>query len=92
MQKYKYITLLFVVLFLVGCAKDDFITIGDSRGEKAVYGFGVGGGTTRTFINDDGVTISWDKDDKVALWAKKDNDFVNFYNHYQTHYQDYIFL
>ena len=70
MQKYKYITLLFVVLFLVGCAKDDFITIGDSRGEKAVYGFGVGGGTTRTFINDDGVTISWDKDDKVALWAK----------------------
>ena len=76
MQKYKYITLLFVVLFLVGCAKDDFITIGDSRGEKAVYGFGVGGGTTRTFINDDGVTISWDKDDKVALWAKKDNAFV----------------
>ena len=76
MQKYKYITLLFVVLFLVGCAKDDFITIGDSRGEKAVYGFGVGGGTTRTFINDDGVTISWDKDDKVALWAKKDNTFV----------------
>jgi hypothetical protein len=70
MQKYKYITLLFVVLFLVGCAKDDFITIGDSRGEKAVYGFGVGGGTTRTFINDDGVTISWDKDDKVVLWAK----------------------
>ena len=70
MQKYKYITLLFVVLFLVGCAKDDFITIGDSRGEKAVYGFGVGGATTRTFINDDGVTISWDKDDKVALWAK----------------------
>ena len=67
MQKYKYITLLFVVLFLVGCAKDDFITIGDSRGEKAVYGFGVGGGTTRTFINDDGVTISWDKDDKVDL-------------------------
>lgn len=76
MQKYKYITLLFVVLFLVGCAKDDFITIGDSRGEIAVYGFGVGGGTTRTFINDDGVTISWDKDDKVALWAKKDNTFV----------------
>lgn len=70
MQKYKYIALLFVVLFLVGCAKDDFITIGDSRGEKAVYGFGVGGATTRTFINDDGVTISWSNDDKVALWAK----------------------
>ena len=76
MQKYKYITLLFVVLFLVGCAKDDFITNGDLRAEKAVYGFGVGGGTTRTFINDDGVTISWNKDDKVALWAKKDNTFV----------------
>ena len=70
MQKYKYITLLFVVLFLVGCAKDDFITNGDLRAEKAVYGFGVGGGTTRTFINDDGYTISWSNDDKVALWAK----------------------
>ena len=70
MQKYKYITLLFVVLFLVGCAKDDVVTIGNLRGEKAVYGFGVGGATTRTFINDDGVTISWSNDDKVALWAK----------------------
>ena len=61
---------MFVVLFLVGCAKDDFIANGDLRAEKAVYGFGVGGGTTRTFINDDGVTISWSNDDKVALWAK----------------------
>lgn len=32
-------------------------------------GLWLGNNTTRTTINDDGISTSWSKDDKVALWA-----------------------
>ncbi|MBQ5914662.1 MAG: fimbrillin family protein, partial [Alistipes sp.] len=61
-----YISILFV-LSLVACTKDvDTIPAADA---PVTVGFWVGDPQTRTSINSDGITTSWSKDDRVALWA-----------------------
>ncbi len=61
-----YISILFV-LSLLACTKDvDTIPAADA---PVTVGFWVGDPQTRTSINSDGITTSWSKDDRVALWA-----------------------
>ena len=61
-----YISILFV-LSLVACTKDVDTT--PAAEAPVTVGFWVGDPQTRTSINSDGITSSWSKDDRVALWA-----------------------
>lgn len=61
-----YISILFV-LSLVACTKDVDTT--PAAEAPVTVGFWVGDPQTRTSINSDGITTSWSKDDRVALWA-----------------------
>ena len=61
-----YISILFV-LSLVACTKDVDTT--PAAEAPVTLGFWVGDPQTRTSINSDGITTSWSKDDRVALWA-----------------------
>ena len=75
----KYILLLASVLFVVACSNDDFTHQEPIQDGPVKVGFWMGRGdseNTRTFINDDGQTISWEAEDKVALWAQKDNVYT----------------
>lgn len=79
MQIKKYILLLASVLFFVACSNDDFTHQEPIQDGPVKVGFWMGRGdseNTRTFINDDGQTISWEAEDKVALWAQKDNVYT----------------
>lgn len=79
MQIKKYILLLASVLFVVACSNDDFTHQEPIQDGSVKVGFWMGRGdseNTRTFINDDGRTISWEAEDKVALWAQKDNVYT----------------
>ena len=75
----KYILLLASVLLVVACSNDDFTHQEPIQDGPVKVGFWMGKGdseNTRTFINDDGRTISWEAEDKVALWAQKDNVYT----------------
>jgi hypothetical protein len=61
-----YISILFV-LSLLACTKD--IDTTPAAEAPVTLGFWVGDPQTRTSINSDGITTSWSKDDRVALWA-----------------------
>lgn len=79
MQIKKYILLLALVLFVVACSNDDFTHQEPIQDGPVKVGFWMGKGdseNTRTFINDDGRTISWEAEDKVALWAQKDGAYT----------------
>lgn len=79
MQIKKYILLLASVLFVVACSNDDFMHQEPIQDGPVKVGFWMGRGdseNTRTFINDDGQTISWEAEDKVALWAQKDGAYT----------------
>lgn len=79
MQIKKYILLLASVLFVVACSNDDFTHQEPIQNGPVKVGFWMGKGdseNTRTFINDDGRTISWEAEDKVALWAQKDGAYT----------------
>lgn len=79
MQIKKYILLLASVLFVVACSNDDFTHQEPIQDGPVKVGFWMGRGdseNTRTFINDDGQTISWEAEDKVALWAQKDGAYT----------------
>lgn len=79
MQIKKYILLLASVLFVVACSNDDFTHQEPIQNGPIKVGFWMGRGdseNTRTFINDDGQTISWEAEDKVALWAQKDGAYT----------------
>ena len=79
MQIKKYILLLASVLLVVACSNDDFTHQEPIQDGPVKVGFWMGRGdseNTRTFINDDGQTISWEAEDKVALWAQKDNVYT----------------
>jgi len=79
MQIKKYILLLASVLFVVACSNDDFTHQEPIQDGPVKVGFWMGKGdseNTRTFINDDGRTISWEAEDKVALWAQKDGAYT----------------
>lgn len=72
MQLRKYTLLLLTVIALVACLKEETPTSQQptpSTGPVTV-GFCVGNGPdTRTSINEDGISTSWSRDDKIALWA-----------------------
>lgn len=79
MQIKKYILLLASVLFVVACSNDDFTHQEPIQDGPVKVGFWMGRGdseNTRTIINDDGQTISWEAEDKVALWAQKDGAYT----------------
>ena len=61
-----YISILFV-LSLLACTKD--IDTTPAAEAPVTVGFWVGDPQTRTSINSDGITTSWSKDDRVAMWA-----------------------
>ena len=61
-----YISILFV-LSLMACTKDVDTT--PTAEAPVTLGFWVGDPQTRTSINSDGITTSWSKDDRVAMWA-----------------------
>ncbi|MBQ3212417.1 MAG: hypothetical protein IJB40_02705 [Alistipes sp.] len=75
----KYILLLASVLLVVACSNDDFTHQEPIQDGPVKVGFWMGrgdSGNTRTSINDDGQTISWEAEDKVALWAQKDGAYT----------------
>ncbi|MBR6759938.1 MAG: hypothetical protein IKM03_06120 [Alistipes sp.] len=66
-MKLKLYIILTISLLFAGCIKE-WGEVATDKGPVTV-GFFAGGGPTRTTINSDGVSTSWSKDDKVALWA-----------------------
>ncbi len=76
----KQYILIITSLLLSACQKDVF-TFNDEPNDNTPYaiGFWVGGGAsgdTRTAINEDGQSVSWEQGDKVALWALKGNNYT----------------
>lgn len=70
MQLGKLAAIFVMVLSLGFAACSESIDEGYVAPENGVeVGLWLGGNTTRTTINDDGISTSWSKDDKVALWA-----------------------
>ena len=75
----QYILVITSLLFFA-CQKDVF-TLNDESKDNTPYaiGFWVGGGVsgdTRTAINEDGQSISWEQGDKVALWALQGSSYT----------------
>ena len=66
MKLNKYLAFLFPLL-LLSCAKE--VNYTDLHKELVTVGFMAGGVQSRTSINDDGISTSWEKGDEVALWA-----------------------
>ena len=76
----KQYILVITSLLLFACQKDVF-TFNDESNDNTPYaiGFWVGGGVsgdTRTAINEDGQSISWEQGDKVALWALQGSSYT----------------
>lgn len=73
MQFRRYI-LLVVLLFTLSCTTDELLPDVQQQDGPVKVGFWMGDGVnnTRTTINDDGQTVSWEASDKVALWATGD--------------------
>lgn len=66
-MKLKLYIILTISLLFAGCIKEwGEVATGDG---PVTVGFFAGGEQTRTTINSDGISSSWSKDDKVALWA-----------------------
>jgi len=62
------ITLLFTAVFVISaCQKDSIVT--PSEISPITVGFYAGGQDTRTVMNADGLSASWEDGDKIALWA-----------------------
>lgn len=53
---------------LVSCGKTDLT--GPSAAPRHTVGFCTGEAATRTVMNPDGLTASWEKGDRIAVWAK----------------------
>lgn len=66
-MRVNYLLILIASLLMASCIKEsnDIAT----TQEPVKVGFFVGDATTRTTINDDGISTSWNKNDKIALWA-----------------------
>ena len=80
----KQYILIIISILLLACQKDNFTFdhVSDDNRPYAV-GFWAGGsvsGSTRTAINDDGKSISWEQGDNVALWALQGSSYI-FQNH-----------
>ena len=66
-MQFKRYLILTLSLLVLACGKESFDT--PAAGGPVTVGFVVGGGDTRTTINDDGISTSWEKGDRIALWA-----------------------
>ncbi len=77
----KQYILIITSLLLLSCQKDSSFSFGDDIDDNKPYvvGFWAGGsssGNTRTTINDDGQSVSWQKGDNVALWASQGGSYT----------------
>ena len=76
----KQYILIITSLLLFACQKDSFTFDNGAEDNKPyVVGFWAGGGVsgnTRTTINDDGQSVSWEQGDKVALWASQNGSYT----------------
>ena len=76
----KQYILILISLLLLSCQKDSLPFGEDTNDNKPyVVGFWAGGsgsGSTRTAINDDGKSVSWQQGDSVALWALQGNSYT----------------
>lgn len=77
----KQYILIITSLLLLSCQKDSSFSFGDDIDDNKPYvvGFWAGGsgsGSTRTAINDDGKSVSWQQGDSVALWALQGNSYT----------------
>lgn len=76
----KQYILIITSLLLLSCQKDSLPFGEDTNDNKPyVVGFWAGGsgsGSTRTAINDDGKSVSWQQGDSVALWALQGNSYT----------------
>lgn len=70
-MQFKRYLILTLSLLVLACGKESFDTPAASG--PVTVGFVVGGGDTRTTINDDGISTSWEKGDRIALWATSQN-------------------
>lgn len=68
----------FLLFLLVACRADILETNG--TGQPATVGFWAGGDVTRTHINDDGLSTSWDESDEIAVWARNSSGTYNLNN------------
>lgn len=66
-MQFKRYLILTLSLLVLACGKESFDTPAASG--PVTVGFVVGGGDTRTTINDDGISTSWEKGDRIVLWA-----------------------
>lgn len=85
------IYIILFVLSLLACTKD--VETATTTNTPVTVGFWVGDPQTRTSINSDGITTSWDKNDRVALWADLKigaNFFHRMYNklEFDLYYRD----
>lgn len=85
------IYIILFVLSLLACTKD--VETATTTNTPVTVGFWVGDPQTRTSINSDGITTSWDKNDRVALWADLkigSNFFHRMYNklEFDLYYRD----
>lgn len=71
MNRSLVIALSLALSLLVSCAGKDIPPQSVNSGPVTV-GFGVSGTATRTQINDDGISTSWMRDDRVSLWARNE--------------------
>ena len=76
----KQYILIITSILLLACQKDNF-TFDNKTDDNRPYvvGFWAGGnvsGSTRTAINDDGKSISWEQGDNVALWALQGSSYI----------------
>lgn len=85
MKLNKYLAFLFPLL-LLSCSKEfgDYFT----QAEDVTVGFLAGGVQSRTSINDDGISTSWENGDEVALWAIASDGSVKI--DHQTPFQLYF--
>lgn len=70
-MQFKRYLILTLSLLVLACGKESFDTPAASG--PVTVGFVVGGTDTRTTINDDGISSSWEKGDRIALWATSQN-------------------
>lgn len=70
-MQFKRYLILTLSLLVLACGKESFDTPAASG--PVTVGFVVGGADTRTTINDDGISSSWEKGDRIALWATSQN-------------------
>lgn len=74
MQSKKYVFYIFTALLLISCIREEIYPNANQIGSVTV-GFVAGGASdTRTSINEDGRSTSWNEGDEVALWALNESN------------------